>query len=526
MSAPSVRRRRSVSLGLFAAGAVFLLVGLVVALPIFGPTLFGLSGVILGGIAIASAALVAPTTTAASASGAHSTSHVVAPWAKGARASSRAALALTVMLAVGAVVAGAWVPGRIDVTRQAVNTLAPESEQVAKALAVDVRIVAFVDDDRTATELGALVAKYRAHTPRLTLERRSVRRAEDSDLARQLGVAEYLSLGGPNVVVVAEEGSSPPHDPVRLRFEAGQPDHEERLTNALRRATSSTTTKVYVLTGHGEAELGDEGPRGLSRLKVSLGSRGVELVPLPLALVGVVPDDAAAVIVLPGTVALGDAEVRAVDAAIELGLPLFVALDPDRPSPQLASWAAARGVDVVDDVVIDESPFATMLGGADVASGQTQLGHPITRSLRGALTHFPRASVVGLSPVDGVETVPVVSTGPDATSTKTGAKGPLPLVVAAAAPGGVARRAVVCADATFLENADAARGANHDLAMNAVMWLSAVDDRIAVRPRSRGGSLVLLTPSGRSTLTFVVVVLIPALLWAVAAAWAAVRRGR
>jgi hypothetical protein len=435
-------------------------------------------------------------------------------------------IALSVALAGLAVVAGARAPGAIDVTRAAVNTIAPESEHVAKAIAVDVRVVAFIDDDRTATELLALVERYRAHTARITFERRSVRRAEDSDLARQLGVAEYLSLGGPNVVVVAAAGPVQALAPVRVRFDAGQPDQEERLTNALRRATSSTTTKVYVVTGHGEAELADDGPAGLSRLKKSLGNRGVELVPLPVALVGVVPDDAAAFMLVPGTVALSDDDVRAVDRAIERGVPMFLALDPDRPSPQFGSWAAARGVDVVDEVVIDESPFATMLGGADVASGQTQLGHPITRPLRGALTHFPRASVVGLSPVDGLEAVPVVSTGPEATSTTTRAKGPLPLVVASAAPGGVARRAVVCADATFLENAAAGHGANHDLAMNALMWLSAVDDRIAVRPRSRGGSLVLLTPSGRSTLTFVVVVVVPALLWALAAAWAAIRRSR
>jgi ABC-type uncharacterized transport system involved in gliding motility auxiliary subunit len=523
MSAPSLRRR-SASLALLAAGAVFLGVGLVVALPIFGPSPLGLLGVIVGGASLTIGAALAPTTSSTTAPSMSSTSSTSSTsWAR--KTGAAIPIAAACVLAGLAVVAGARVPGAIDVTRAAVNTLAPESEHVAKAIGVDLRIVAFIDDDRTATELVALVERYRAHNARISFERRSVRRAEDSDLARQLGVAEYLSLGGPNVVVAAEDPTRTPA-PVRLRFDAGQPDHEERLTNALRRATSTTTTKVYVVTGHGEAELSDEGPAGLSRLRKSLASRGVELVPLPLALVGVVPDDATTLMLVPGTVVFSDVEARAVNQAIERGVSLLVALDPDRPSPQLASWAAARGVDVVDDVVIDESPFATMLGGADVASGQTQLGHPITRPLRGALTHFPRASVVGLSPVEGVEAVPIVSTGPDATSPKTGAKGPLPLVVAAAAPDGLARRAVVCADATFLENAAAAQGANHDLAMNAVMWLSAVDDQIAVRPRSRGGSLVLLTPSGRSTLTFVVVVLIPALLWAAAAAWSAIRRSR
>jgi hypothetical protein len=348
-----------------------------------------------------------------------------------------------------------------------------------------------------------------------------MRRADDSDLARALGVAEHLALGGPNVVVRATGAT-----PVRLRFDAGLPDQEERLTNALRRATTTTTVKLYVVAGHGEPELVDEGPAGLSRLKKALSDRGVELVPLPLARVGLVPDDARGLVLVPGTVPLGDEEARVVDAAIARGTPLLLLVDPDRPQPRFSSWAAALGVDVVDDVIVDESPFSTMLGGADVASGQGQIGHAITRPLRGALTHFPRAGLLGLTPVDGLESTPIVQTGPEAISRRTGARGPLPLVVALQGADGGARRSVVGADATFLENASAGQGANHDLAVNALLWIGAVDDSIAVRPRTRGGSLVFLTPGARTTLTFVVVVLVPGLLLALAAAWAAIRRAR
>jgi ABC-type uncharacterized transport system involved in gliding motility auxiliary subunit len=312
---------------------------------------------------------------------------------------------------------------------------------------------------------------------------------------------------------------------VRLRFDAGQPDHEERLTNALRRATTTTAVKLYVLAGHGEPDVVDEGPLGLSRLKQALLARGVELVPLPLARVGVVPDDARGLVVLPGTTPLSDDETRLIDGALARGVPLLLAVDPDRPSTPLSSRAAAIGVDVVDDVIVDESPFSTMLGGADVASGQAQIGHPITRPLRGALTHFPRAGLLALTPTEGLEATPLVSTGPEAKSARTGATGPLPLVVAVNAEGDVrARRAVVCADATFLENAHAGQGANADLALNAALWVSAVDDSLVVRPRHKTGALVFLTPSGRASLTFVVVVLVPGLLLMAAAAWAARRR--
>ena len=73
---------------------------------------------------------------------------------------------------------------------------------------------------------------------------------------------------------------------------------------------------------------------------------------------------------------------------------------------------------------------------------------------------------------------------------------------------------------------DLVQHGNADLAQNIMLWLSAVDDAIAVRPRTTGGTLIFFTPSGRSALTFVVVLLVPTLIAMVAAAWASLRRHR
>lgn len=493
---------------LLPAGLVAIVVGVVVGLPLFGLTPFGLVFVVVGGLLVA---LSAAAPSSSKAEGARGLNKAVPP-----------ALVAAPALALLAIISAVVVDATVDVTAARANTLAEESVAVARAVTVDVEVVAFVDDDRAFSELQVLADRYRRENPRLRLERRTMRRAADSERARDLGVAEHLALGGPNVVVVAGD-----HLPVRLRVDAGQPDQEARITNALRRATSTSTVKLYVVAGHGEPDVIDEGPTGLSRFKVALQARGVELVPVPLARVGVVPDDARGLVVLPGTTPLTDEEARVVNVALGRGVPLLLAVDPDRPQPRLASWAAAVGVDVVDDVLVDESPFSTMLGGADVASGQGQIGHPITRPLRGAMTHFPRAALLALTPTEGLEATPLVSTGPEAKSARTGAVGPLPLVVAVtAADDPRARRTVVCADATFFENASAGQGANHDLALNAALWVSAVDDSLVVRPRSKTGALVFLTPSGRASLTFVVVVFVPGVLLMVAAAWAARRRGR
>ncbi len=217
-------------------------------------------------------------------------------------------------------------------------------------------------------------------------------------------------------------------------------------------------------------------------------------------------------------------------AAAERGVPLVIAVEPGQPSPVAAEVAASFGVDVVDDVVVDESPFSTLLGGADFATGQTQMAHAVTRSLRGALTHFPRAAVLGISPLgqgaaEDVIVTPIVSTGADARAQAGNTREPMPLVVAVERSRPLSR-SIVAADASFLLNASINTGANADLALNALLWVTSTDDAIAVRPHRKTGALVFLTPAGRARLGFLALVLVPGLLLALAAGRGAWRRAR
>jgi hypothetical protein len=521
-----------------AAGAVVTGVALVVALPVFGPRPAPLLVLLLGGalLAAGSAASGTPRPVAQKT--------FLRSWKWG----------VAVVVAVAAIVASRFVDRRIDVTKAAVNTLSEESLAVARTLPVPVRVVAFVEGaGRAADELRALVGRYNDVTDRVRLELRSPERAGDLDVARATGLAELLALGGPNVAVVpvvadgASGATGAAGSIVRLRFDAGLPDAEEQLTNALRRATTTTAaTRVYVVAGHGEPDVRDDGPAGLSRLRDALRARNVELVGLPLSVAGGrVPDDARALVVAPSTTPWAPAEDEAVRAFVDGGGALLALLEPETTSSSLVSLVARDGVDVLPDVVVDDSPFHAMLGGADVVTGSTQMGHEITRPLRGALTHFPRAVALSISPIDGVTTTPVVSTGAEARAPKVNAAGPLPLIVVAeptstssssssssassSSSSGRGRhrgRVVVAADATFAQNGSIGLGANRDLAQNLLLWLVEDDDHIVVRPHQRGGSLVFLTPTAREALAFGLLVVVPGLLAAFGAAISAARRAR
>lgn len=495
-----------------AAGAVAVVAGVVVGVPVFGVSAAGLSLVIVGGVLMLVGGALLPRN-----------DHQRA----GRRRRRFGPLALSGALLVGGVGLGSVIDASVDITAAQTNTLAEESlavvaaaDAAALAAGVDVEVVSFVSAPRGQEELKTLVRRYQRHSQRLRFSPLSMQRAEDLDRARALGVAEYLALGGPDVVVVFQQ------HPVRFRFQPGAPDQEAQLTNAIRRATATKNSKIYVLAGQGEPDVVEAGPLGLSRLKTALQLRGVELVPLPLSVVGRLPDDAVALMVLPGTIELPPAAAQLIAEALQKNVSAFVAVDPDHASASLNALVAGVGVDVVDDVIVDESPFSSMLGGADMATGQSNIAHAIVRPLQGALTHFARASLLALTPMDDVNSTPIVSTGAEARSRKAGAQGPLPLVVAIERGASSGQRIVVAADSDFVQNAHITQGANADLAQNIMLWISAVDDAIAVRPRTTGGTLIFLTPSARSALTFVAVLLVPSLLAMAAAAWASLRRHR
>ena len=241
---------------LVAIAFVIVAAAVVVALPLFGARPFALVPLLIGALLASIGGALVPGP---------------APWS---RASFRKVSKWAVVVIV---VAAGWMISyfinvQIDVTQMQVNTLADESLQVSRAVDVDVRIVSFLPEgERAAVELGAWLARYTAVNGRVQAEPRSLRRAADIEVARGLGVAALLPLGGPNVVVIAAAGQ-----PVSVRFDAGLPNQEEQITNALRQATTTKAdVRAYVMAGHGEPALRDSGPLGFSRLREALQGRGI-----------------------------------------------------------------------------------------------------------------------------------------------------------------------------------------------------------------------------------------------------------
>ncbi|MCC7070792.1 MAG: GldG family protein [Deltaproteobacteria bacterium] len=431
----------------------------------------------------------------------------------------RAVLVLGVALGAAALVqvAAARLDVSWDVTTSRRNTLAEASIATARALDREVLITAYLEGhDRAAVELEQLVASFARHTDLLRLVR--VAPSDDPEAARAAGAS---------VVVRAGERVR------KLRFDAGAPDHEAALVSALRAVTTDAPARVYFTSGHGELELRDESARGMSRLRAALLDEGLEPVPLPLAVAGRVPDDARAVVVAAPRTTLSAAELELVRAYLDAGGRLLVLCEPGDDGG-LGGLLGGVGVQLVDDVVLDGSAFASVFGGPEMATGVAYAAHPVTRRLGSAMTHFSRARSLAENPGTLATTAALVQSGAEAW----GEIGPVtaearrddvdvagPVTLALAAEQG-ATRVLVVGDATFATNLGLGLGANRDLALNAVLWLAEREQQIAVRARGRGGNLLLLTPSARERVAFLLLYGLPALLVALGLAVHAVRRAR
>lgn len=420
----------------------------------------------------------------------------------------------------------------VDVTASARNTLSESSVAVARALAVPVVVeAALAPDDRAWADLELLVGRYRVHTERISLVRTEPRGG--------IGAVDEARV----TLTVDLDGQQRRQ---RVRFVAGSPDQEQQLTNALRAVSSSTRPRAYVLAGHGEPSVADEGPTGLRRFGQALADEGLEVVPLPLAAIERVPEDAAMVVVsapsaaplgaASGSTAMGPAEIERLQRYLDRDGRLLVLLEPrgtgggGAEGDALAGLLGSVGVQAGGDVVIDGSAFSGLLGGPETATGVAYAAHPATSRLGASMTHFPRARSLAENPIPDVVVTALVQTGAEAFGETTPGTAALddadvkgPMTLAMAAQRGKAR-VVVVGDGSFATNAAIGLGANIDFAVHAALWLADAEDQIAVRPRGRGGNLLLLSPTSRERIAFALLYGMPVMLLATGLVIRGIRR--
>ncbi|WP_392530895.1 GldG family protein [Nostoc sp. C117] len=289
---------------------------------------------------------------------------------------------------------------RADLTENQLFTLAPQSQELVKALPEEVKVWVF--DISKNPQDQELLQNYRRQSSKFNFE--YINPEARPGLAEKFGVKNYGE-------VYLESG-----DKKQLVQTVNQYERlsEIRLTTRLQQLTSSTTPKVYLLQGHGEHQL-SAGKGAISQAIQGLGDKNYTTAPLNLTENPKVPQDASVVIVAGPKRGLFESEVKALQEYLNRGGNLLLMIDPNT-DPKLDSLLQEWGIRLDNRLAVDVSGDS-VVGLGPATPLVTEYGeHPITKDFRNGISFYPIARPLEIISVPGIQATRLLETKPYPTS--------------------------------------------------------------------------------------------------------------
>jgi gliding motility-associatede transport system auxiliary component len=400
---------------------------------------------------------------------------------------------------------------RKDLTENKRFSLSPQTIQLLRGLKTDVNAVAFYRGDQPGKPVAEDLLKQYARYSNGKLTWKSVDPDREPGLARRYGVESYGTI-------VLE---------TKAKSEKVLDAEEEKLTNGLVKVTREGKRIVYVVQGHGEAEVSNTERPGFSEAKSAMEKSNYDVKPLVLAREGKVPADAV-VVILPGPRNdLFPPELEALDTYIGRGGKVLAMVNPFQ-NEGFKKYLVKYGFQLDDDLVIETNPIGRLFGiGPEVPIVQQYESHPITRDMGGVTTLFPLTrSVAALkTPPKGVNVQLLARTSPESWGETNRAdlergvakpdpqdlKGPLAVAAVATIE---KARIVVYGTSNIAANQFLNIQGNRDFFLNTVSWLAEEEDQISIRPKDVKQTPVFMSENQAKAVFFLPVVVLPALVLA------------
>ncbi|MDF5706564.1 MAG: Gldg family protein [Nostoc sp. S4] len=285
---------------------------------------------------------------------------------------------------------------RTDFTETQLFTLAPQSRELVKVLPQPVKVWVF--DINQNPQDQELLENYRRQSSKFNFE--YINPQLRPGLAEKFGVKDYGE-------VYLESGNK---RQLVQTINQNERLSEVKLTSRLQQLTSSNTTKVYLLQGHGEHQL-SPGQGAISQAIQGLNDKNYTTSPLNLAENPKVPQDAAVVIVAGPKRELFEAEVKALEEYLNQGGNLLLMIDPNTNS-KLDSLLKEWGVRLDNRLAVDVSA-QSVVGLGPATPLVTEYGqHPITQDFRNDISFYPIARPLEITSVPGIQATPLLQTKP------------------------------------------------------------------------------------------------------------------
>jgi ABC-type uncharacterized transport system involved in gliding motility auxiliary subunit len=400
---------------------------------------------------------------------------------------------------------------RWDLTENKRFSLSPQTIKLLQGLQTEVNAVAFFRSDQPGKRVAEDLLKQFAKYSNGKFTWKSADPDREPGLARRYGIESYGTI-------VLE---------TKAKSEKVLDAEEEKLTNGLVKVTREGKRVIYVMQGHGEADLTSSERPGFSEAKSAMEKANYDVKPLVLARTGKVPDDATVVILAGPRNDLFPPELDALDGYLGRGGKVLAMVNPFQ-NEGLKKHLVKYGFQLGDDLVIEQNPIGRLFGiGPEVPIIQQYESHPITRDLTGITTLFPLTrSITALkTPPKGVNVQSLARTSPESWGETNRAdlqrgvaqpdpqdpKGPL--TVAAVATIDKARM-VVYGTSNIAANQFLNIQGNRDFFLNTVSWLAEEEDQISVRPKDVKQTPVFMSSNQAQAVFLLPVIVLPALVLA------------
>jgi ABC-type uncharacterized transport system involved in gliding motility auxiliary subunit len=389
-----------------------------------------------------------------------------------------------------------------DWTASGRNTLSKASQELLKQLEGPVTIISFAQNPNTKQQITKLIERYQRYKPDLKLEYINPETAPDQ--VRKLGVTFESEL------VIQKDG----------RQEKLQDLSEEGLTNALNRVARSEEAWIAFLEGHGEREPHGNANFALGNFTQQLENKGLHIQSINLSVQSQIPDNTQVLVIASPQTDFLPGEVDLIQSYVKRGGHLLWLAEPG-PLHGLETVAGNLGIKILPGTIID--PSAQLLlgrGSATFALVPKYGDHPITKRLT-AITLFPQAaaleamkdnkwqrqSILTTLSRTWVETSDLKETiqydegkdvlGPLTIGFALDREHPSSKQKAANKDQDKSKnstqRVIIIGDGDFLSNTYLGNGANLDLGLSLINWLTHEDRFIAVPARIRPDTTLQLS---------------------------------
>ncbi len=423
------------------------------------------------------------------------------------------------LLFLGSIGLLAWISTQYvqeaDWTAGGRNSLSEDSLRLLETLTEPVTITAFArENDALRNQIRDLIGRYQRR--KADIELSFVNPDAEPERVRELGITVDGELR------VAYQG----------RSERVTEHTEQAITNAMLRTARQGDRWITFLTGHGERDPQGQANHDLGNFGSEMQRKGLKVQTLNLAQNPQIPDNLSLLVIASPQYDLLPGEIELVRDYLNNGGNLLWLADPGEQSG-LEVLSETLGLEFLPGIIVDATTQLFGIQNPDFVIVPEYPAHPLTRELR-TLTLFPRAGALAWDRRDDWDGRPVLSTlsrawtetGPlsgeirfDAGSDERA--GPLDIGFAFSRQREQAgsadtetreQRVIVVADGDFLSNAYLGNGANLDLGLNMVHWLSHDDNFIAIRAKAAPDNNLNLSTLAQGVIGFGFLFILPAVL--------------